>query len=308
MLLKLGSKGKNVKILQDFLKILVDGDFGPATEKAVKDYQRKNSLIVDGIVGTNTWNEMGLATTDLSENILLNIENYYLPNDEYKHGSTNKEYLFLHHTAGWHNPYNTINSWANDKRGTIGTEFVLGGQSIKGNDNKYDGKLLHAIPEGGYGWHLGKNGSQHMHTHSVAIEICNFGQLTKGGYYKWDGKKNIWIEKEKNNFYTWAGTKADSSQIVKLNKKFRGYKNWHKYSDEQINTLKNFILFIAERDNIDIHKGMLQILKKDYLKAFDFNDNAYYGKIKGMWMHVNTRKDKVDLFPQDELIDMFLSL
>jgi hypothetical protein len=27
-----------------------------------------------------------------------------------------------------------------------------------------------------------------------------------------------------------------------------------------------------------------------------------------MWTHTNTRKDKVDMFPQQELMDMLLSL
>ena len=36
MLLKLGSQGKEVKELQEFLGISVDGDFGPKTEAAVK--------------------------------------------------------------------------------------------------------------------------------------------------------------------------------------------------------------------------------------------------------------------------------
>jgi hypothetical protein len=53
---------------------------------------------------------------------------------------------------------------------------------------------------------------------------------------------------------------------------------------------------------------MLEVLKKDGIKAFDFNENAYYGKIKGMWMHVNTMPSKTDLNPQQNLIDMLLSL
>ena len=97
---------------------------------------------------------------------------------------TNKEYVFLHHTAGWHNPFKTIDHWGRDSRGAVATEFVLGGQSVKGNDNKYDGKMVQAFPEGAYGWHLGKNGSQHMHTHSVGIEVNNFGfvDLAKRAY------------------------------------------------------------------------------------------------------------------------------
>ena len=72
--------------------------------------------------------------------------------------------------------------------------------------------------------------------------------------------------------------------------------------------LKDLILFIANRDNIDIHKGLIQEIKNKGVDAFEFNSDAFNGKIKGMWTHTNTRKDKTDMFPQEELIDMLLSL
>ena len=57
--LKRGSKGDRVKELQTKLNKLgynlaVDGSFGPATDNAVKDFQKKYGLTVDGIVGPNT--------------------------------------------------------------------------------------------------------------------------------------------------------------------------------------------------------------------------------------------------------------
>ena len=55
-----GSSGEEVKKLQRELnkkgyKLDVDGQFGSKTQSAVKDYQKKNNLAVDGIVGNNTW-------------------------------------------------------------------------------------------------------------------------------------------------------------------------------------------------------------------------------------------------------------
>ena len=293
MILKQGSRGALVKELQEFLGITTDGDFGPGTERAVKDWQTKNGLTADGIVGPKTWDEMGIATTDSNERIIelpdgLIIDQDFLPKGEYKEGPTKKEYVFLHHTAGWHNPYKPIRNWANDTRGAVATEFVLGGPSIKGNDDKYDGVLVQAFPEGAYGWHLGKNGSQHMHTHSVGIEVCNFGWIK-------DGK-------------TYAGATADRSQIVTLAQPFRGHKTWHRYSDTQIEVLRKWILWIAERDSIDVRKGLVEEVRAKGAAGFEFNEDAYYGRIKGLWTHTNTRKDKVDMFPQQELMDMLLSL
>jgi hypothetical protein len=53
---------------------------------------------------------------------------------------------------------------------------------------------------------------------------------------------------------------------------------------------------------------LVEEVRKNGAKGFDFNENAYYGRVKGMWTHTNTRKDKVDMFPQPELLDMLLSL
>ena len=61
MVLKLGSKGNEVKLLQEKLNLKADGIFGPLTEEAVKDFQRSNSLKVDGIVGTNTLSKLNLS-------------------------------------------------------------------------------------------------------------------------------------------------------------------------------------------------------------------------------------------------------
>lgn len=58
--LKSGSKGDAVKRLQEILKskghnVGIDGDFGDNTFNALKDFQLKNKLVADGVVGYNTW-------------------------------------------------------------------------------------------------------------------------------------------------------------------------------------------------------------------------------------------------------------
>lgn len=58
--IKLGSRGNDVKILQGVLNLIQDGIFGPLTQEAVKEFQKSNGLIPDGIVGTKTWDKLGL--------------------------------------------------------------------------------------------------------------------------------------------------------------------------------------------------------------------------------------------------------
>ena len=66
-LIQRGSSGPDVALVQTWLngvrdactwygELKADGKFGVATENAVKEFQLKNKMNVDGKVGANTWN------------------------------------------------------------------------------------------------------------------------------------------------------------------------------------------------------------------------------------------------------------
>ncbi|MEM7312971.1 MAG: membrane dipeptidase, partial [Planctomycetota bacterium] len=65
--LAIGAAGKLVQALQRTLnarskpspRLAVDGDFGPATQAAVKAFQTQNKLAANGIVGKETWDALG---------------------------------------------------------------------------------------------------------------------------------------------------------------------------------------------------------------------------------------------------------
>lgn len=75
MLLKVGSKGEDVKRLQEKLGLSADGIFGIGTQGAVKKWQARNGLVADGIVGQNTWNKLFGQKFDLSSEEQKNIDN-----------------------------------------------------------------------------------------------------------------------------------------------------------------------------------------------------------------------------------------
>ena len=65
MILKIGSRGDNVKRLQHLLHLAEDGIFGQLTKEAVKAFQAANGLVVDGIVGDKTWAILTANANDL---------------------------------------------------------------------------------------------------------------------------------------------------------------------------------------------------------------------------------------------------
>ena len=61
MTLKVGSKGEEVKALQEKLGLAADGDFGPGTETKLKAWQTANGLTADGIAGPSTLAKLGIG-------------------------------------------------------------------------------------------------------------------------------------------------------------------------------------------------------------------------------------------------------
>ena len=71
--IRYGSSGNDVSELQKLLNqngytLDVDGRFGPKTQAAVRDYQTKNKLTVDGIVGNQTWGALTKGSSPYSTN------------------------------------------------------------------------------------------------------------------------------------------------------------------------------------------------------------------------------------------------
>ena len=56
--LRKGSRGDGVKLMQEALGIGADGVFGPGTERALKEWQAANGLVADGIAGPATFEEL----------------------------------------------------------------------------------------------------------------------------------------------------------------------------------------------------------------------------------------------------------
>lgn len=323
MILKFGDSGSAVKKLQEILGIKITGRFDLATLNAVMAFQKANKLKVDGIVGPKTARLLKLdiekfISTDLS-NISINtiedkklinsggsviminknekliIDKLFLNPKQYINIKTEKYFIILHHTAGNHDPYQTIKLWNNDTRGRIATHYVIGGISLA-NNNKLDGIIVQAFPDRYWAYHLGLSKNSRLNAISIGIEICNWGYLIKGN----DGK-----------FRNYLGEIVPDNMVCDLGFKFKGYQYYHNYTDNQIKSLYNLILQIKQRyPRINLKKGLYEWLNKESPnQAFEYKTEFINDIINtGIFSHSNVRKDKIDIYPHPKLIEMIKSL
>ncbi len=110
-LIRRGSSGPYVRTIQEQLntisnayplipKVAVDGIFGPATEKSVKQFQQTFGLTPDGIVGLQTWYKLSAIYTAVSKIAQLRnsaqfSSNFNLKNDSFKNSNIFKEKKFI---------------------------------------------------------------------------------------------------------------------------------------------------------------------------------------------------------------------
>lgn len=187
MLLKKGSKGEDVKKLQRFLGTIADGVFGNQTEKLVKEWQKKYDLVVDGIVGDETWNKM--FNTPNFEVIGSGV--MYNPIDKHISKCPNRviKYLVIHYTAS--------SSSTGDSESRIrniflsrnaSADFIVDDDSILQVNPNLDDYFCWAIGDG-----KGKYGINNKDC--ISIEICS--NLKKGTTPKYPNHEG-WFFTEKS--------------------------------------------------------------------------------------------------------------
>lgn len=230
----------------------------------------------------------------------LQIIDRILEKGEYVEEKTAKTTIFLHHTAGSHRADWTIDAWNKDRTTTktrlrVATAFVIGGLDKRGTDaDGMDGKIYRAYNEDYWASHLGLKtaNNNELNRQSIGIEICNYGPLVKSN----DGK-----------FLTYVNSEVAPSQVCDLGYPFKQYQYHHKYTDKQIASLKELLLYLNGKYNIDLKKGMFGLLDLPKGGCFELNTDALKGTA-GIWSHTSVRKDKSDMHPQMELTAMLKTL
>ena len=93
---------------------------------------------------------------------------------------------------------------------------------------------------------------------------------------------------------------VDLSEVVDLGREVRGKRYFQRYTDAQINSTRVLLLELGNKYGIELHR------KYDW-DWFGVSNEALSGK-EGVWNHCNYRSDKIDIYPQDEMLDMLNGL
>lgn len=185
-----------------------------------------------------------------------------------------KKQIVLHHTVSDGNAKSVMNWWASTPA-KIGVAFII----------DRDGIIHQCFSSKHWAHHLGtkaKNNKQ-LNQQSIGIELCSWGGLTL--------KENPML-KGNPKFFSSTGTEVPKEEVVKLDKPFRGYLYFQKYTSSQLNSLQILVNYLCETYGIP----------KNYNSdMWDYSRMAMSGN-PGIWTHVSFRKDKSDCFTQKDMI------
>jgi len=206
------------------------------------------------------------------------------PTDQYMREAHDKKQIVIHHTVSGQGVNGDI-SWWRQTADRVGTAIIVG----------WDGKIYQCFGSKYWAWHLGLKtaNNKELNRGSIGIEIDAWGGLVRTNrlWYpaKWDKSLKKMV----------ANTKVAPIKNVQVYEEgFRGFYGFEKYTDAQIEAVRQLLVFWNGRYKIplDYNEDMWKISNK-----------ALAGE-PGVWTHVSYRKDKSDCHPQPELVEMLKSL
>jgi len=250
--------------------------------------KEKEEIVVPyepGYKPKNMWSN--LKPLDLSK-----IESHPFPEDQYLQEEYTKTQIVLHHTVSGTGVEGDISTWEADPQ-RVAVCMIIDRDGIPWQlfSSKY------------WAYHL-KAGNKELDKHSLAVEIDNWGWLipgdgtTKQFGYKEDGTPKF-VYTITGKYYTYYGNSV-TVPMEYYPEGFRGYNYYEQYTEKQIRTLGELILYWKLRYNIPI----------DYNSdMWDVSPRALSGA-PGIWGHISYRPmpEKTDPHPQKNLIEMLKTL
>jgi len=228
--------------------------------------------------------------TDLKPLDLSKIRMYPFPENKYFNEVHKKTQVVLHHTVSGPNIKGDVDTWINNQY-NVGTCIIVDREGVPWQlfSSKY------------WAYHIGA-GDHDQDRRSIGIELDNWGGLRLGdGALKMFRPRHSFFRhfrmKPKitntNKYYTIYGNSVDVP-VQYYPEGFRGFNYFEKYTEAQLRTTGELLLFWRDRYKIPLNY---------YSSIWDINGNAKSGT-PGVWSHVSFRSDKSDCHPQPELIEM----
>jgi hypothetical protein len=213
---------------------------------------------------------------------LSKIVQHNFASREYMREVYPKKQIVLHHTVSGDSVGGDINWWLKDGQ-RVGTCILI----------SRDGIIHQVFSSKYWAYHLGENGKDHKKLglpyqrndmKSIGIEIDSWGGLT------FDSSLNVWRSS--------TGSRLETKDVIVYPEKFRGYYGFERYTPEQIESVRQLLVFWGELYDIplDYHADM-----------WDISKLALNGW-SGVFAHTSYRSDKSDVHPQPELIKMLKGL
>lgn len=210
----------------------------------------------------------------------MNIKQVEFAASNYLKEETKKKQIYLHHTAGNGNAEQVFKYWESTKD-RVATCVAIGADGLiaQGFSSKY------------WGYHLGlkpgvfnSNGIpyQNLDKLSIGVEICNWGFLK---------------EVEKGKYVNYVGMEIPKKDVIKLDAPYKGFQYWHSYTKAQIESIKELLLYWNEIYGIPL----------DYNEDIWAVSKRALAAEPGVFTHNSVRKDKTDVYPHPELIEMLKS-
>lgn len=210
----------------------------------------------------------------------LNIVNKSLNKGQWLSEKQTKKQIILHHSVSPSSD-SIVNGW-NSNKDRVGTAYSI----------DKDGTINQHFPDDEWAYHLYVNAvgnrvdkkykrrDEILNKESIGIELVSLGGLT----YK------------NGEWYSVYNKVVPIKDVYVLENRYRGFKAFEKYTDEQIVSLRKLILQLSTKYNIPITK-------------FTFNlSNEALSSVPGLYGHINYRSDKSDIFDYPPLTSMLNGL
>jgi len=215
------------------------------------------------------WNFIAKFAAEKPVPLPPQIKKLPLKSDQYYPTAQKKTHIILHHTAGG-SAASSVAGWAATPE-HIATPYII----------DRDGTIYETYSPEFWAYHLGVKGATWLEKASIGIEICSYGQLTP----------NVAGE-----LLTYTKKVIPKEKAAKVS--FRGFEYYEAYTPEQIAALKQLLPYLIDRFKIQP-----QVDRKNF---WEFRDPKTLPS--GIWSHTTVRKDKVDIFPQKEIVEAVYSL